>query len=330
MTAGERAVGMVRAARLSHEGVLTAVVLAALAAVPGVAAVFDEPYWLDIVGRLLVFATAAVTLGFLIGFGGMVSLGHAVFLGIGAYSVGVLAFHGLTSGWVQWAVAAAGSALVGLVIGAIALRTRGVFFLMITLALAQVFYFIGVSSDTYGGDDGLFLYERSAFGLGSDLYDPLQLYYLNFGLLCLVVFLVNRIIRSRFGRVLRGIKDNERRMAAIGYHTTRFQLVAFVIAGTLCGLAGAALANQSEFVTPGYASWFRSGELLVMVILGGSGTVIGPVIGALVFLSLEHVLSALTSHWAFVLGAVLVAVAWLGRDGLDVYLLRLVARLRGR
>lgn len=310
--------------------ILMAFVLALLALVPLLIAILDEPYWLDIVGRMMIFATAACTLGFLIGFGGMISLGHAVYLGIGAYSVGILAHHGVTNGWLQWAVAAGASATVALLIGALALRTRGVFFLMITLALAQVFYFVGVSSETYGGDDGLFLYDRSQFGLGIDLYDAHQLYYLNFGLLCMTVVLLHRFTRSRFGRVLRGCKENERRMAAMGYQTYLYRLAAFVIAGTLCGLAGAALANQAEFVTPGYGSWFRSGELLVMVILGGYGTVIGPAIGAFAFLFLEHILGALTTHWAFFLGGFLVLTSWLGHEGLDGYLLRLLAQARRR
>src|SRR5438445_462456 len=227
-------------------------------------------------------------------FGGMMSFGHAAYLGIGGYAVGILAYEGVGSGFIQWPVALAASALYALVIGALSLRTRGVYFIMITLAFAQMAYYVTSGLSRYGGDDGLTIYKRSTFGGLIDLSNRVQFYYLCLGCLFGGIYLIWRIINSRFGMVVQGVCSNEQRMQAIGFHANRYRLVCFVISGTICGLAGALLANNTDFVSPAVMYWTRSGDLMVMVILGGMGTLFGPVIGAIVFLLLEALLSQVT------------------------------------
>ena len=222
------------------------------------------------------------------GYGGMMSFGHAAYLGIGGYAVGILAFEGIGSGFIQWPVALAASALYALVIGALSLRTRGVYFIMITLAFAQMAYYVASGLSRYGGDDGLTIYKRSTFGGLIDLSNRVQFYYLCLGCLFGGIYLIWRIINSRFGMVVQGIRSNEQRMQAIGYHANRYRLVCFVISGTICGLAGALLANNTDFISPAGMYWTRSGELMVMVVFGGMGSLFGPVIGTIVFLLLEE------------------------------------------
>jgi branched-chain amino acid transport system permease protein len=260
----------------------------------------------------------------------MISFGHAAFFGAGAYVVGILSHHammdeplitwpvaigGTDSALIAWPMAMGVSALLALVIGAISLRTSGLYFIMITLAFAQMLYFFFVSLEGYGGDDGLSLFSRSTLG-SLDLGDDVQFYYVVLVLVLLFLFLKQRLVRARFGRVLRGIRDNERRMAAIGFATTRYKLAAFVIAGAVAGLAGALVANQTEFVSPSFLDWHRSGEILVIVILGGLGTVYGPLVGAVAYLLLEEFLSQWTEHWMIVLGPVLILVVLFARRGL--------------
>ena len=207
------------------------------------------------------------------------------------------------------------SGLLALVIGAVCLRTSGLYFIMITLAFAQMVYFFFVSLEAYGGDDGLSLSSRSSAG-PIDLADDTQFYYLVLAIVLVCLFLKHRLIGSRFGLVLRGIRDNERRMRALGFATTRYKLAAFVMAGAIAGLAGALIANQTEFVSPAFLDWPRSGEILVIVILGGMGTLYGPLVGALAFLLLEEVLSAWTLHWMIVLGPILVLVVLFAKQGI--------------
>jgi branched-chain amino acid transport system permease protein len=280
--------------------------------------------------RILIFGLAGLSLNLILGYGGMISFGHAAFFGAGAYVVGILSHHavaeepliawpvaigGTESALIAWPAAMAVSALLALVIGAISLRTSGLYFIMITLAFAQMLYFFFVSLEGYGGDDGLSLFSRSTLG-SLDLGDDVQFYYVVLVLVLLFLFLKRRLVRARFGRVLRGIRDNERRMAAIGFATTRYKLAAFVIAGAVAGLAGALVANQTEFVSPSFLDWHRSGEILVIVILGGLGTVYGPLVGAFAYLLLEEFLSQWTVHWMIVLGPVLILVVLFARRGL--------------
>jgi branched-chain amino acid transport system permease protein len=290
--------------------------LVALALVPVVAALAQQPFYLDLFRRIMIFAIAAVSLDLVLGYGGMVSFGHAAYLGIGAYAVGVPAFYGIDSGFVHCGLAVAAAAGAALVIGAISLRTSGVYFIMITLAFAQMLYYLSIGIEEWGGDDGMRLARRSRFAGPLDLADPHVFYYVVLGVLVLVLALGGRLVDSRFGMVVRGARSNEVRMGAIGFATFRYRLVAFAIAGGVCGLAGALLANQTEYVTPSYMHWTRSGDIMVMVILGGMGTLVGPVLGAVAFLLLEDVLSAWTVHWQVILGPLLVLVVLFARRGL--------------
>jgi branched-chain amino acid transport system permease protein len=289
--------------------------LLVLGLVPIVAALANQPFYLDLFRRIMIFAIAAVSLDLILGFGGMVSFGHAAYLGIGAYAVAIPAFYGIESGLVQWTLAMALAGLVALAIGAVSLRTSGVSFIMITLAFAQMLYYLGISINAWGADDGMRLARRSRFGM-LDLTNGYVFYYVVFGLLLALLWLGHRLVHARFGMVIRAAKSNEPRMRAIGFATFRYKLVAFVIAGAVGGLAGALLTNQTEYLTPSYMHWTRSGDIMVMVILGGIGTLYGPVLGAVVFLLLEDLLSAWTVHWQVVLGPLLVLVVLYARRGL--------------
>ena len=287
-----------------------------LGLVPVVAAVVNQPFYLDLFRRIMIFAIAAVSLDLILGFGGMVSFGHAAYLGIGAYAVAIPAFYGLHNGVVQWLLAIALSGLVALAIGAVSLRTSGVSFIMITLAFTQMLYYLGISIDAWGADDGMRLARRSDFGRVLDLTNAYVFYYVVFAVLVVLLGLGRRLIDARFGVVICSARSNEVRMRAIGFSTFRYKLTAFAIAGAVCGLAGALLANQTEYLTPSYMHWTRSGDIMVMVILGGMGTLGGPVLGAAAFLLLENVLSAWTVHWQAILGPLLVLVVLYARGGL--------------
>lgn len=294
----------------------TWIVLFGLLLAPLVAWQIDQPYLLETIARLIIFAIAAASLNFVIGYCGLVSLGHAMFLGLGAYSVGVLTHHGVTNGFVQLAVMLAVTGIAAVIVGCIALRASGIFFIMITLALAQIFYYSALSSRTYGGEEGLRMASRSEFWKWLDLYETYQFYGLCLAALALTLFLQWRLIRSPFGQVLMCIRENERRARAIGYNTFLYKLTAMVIAGMMCGLAGFLLANLSDFVAPDYAYWHRSGELLVMVLLGGMGTLIGPVLGAIVFLGLETWIAGMTKHWGLIMGPILMLVVLTTQGGI--------------
>jgi len=301
---------------LSRRTIALAAGCLVLALVPPIAALTNQPFYVDLFRRMMIFAIAAVSLDLILGYGGMVSFGHAAYLGIGAYAVGIPAFHGVHSGWLQLGLAIAASALAALVIGAISLRTSGVSFIMITLAFAQMLYYLGISLETYGGDNGMRLAGRSRFGALVDLREPTVFYYVVLAILILFLTLGSRLVASRFGMVVRAAKSNEPRARAIGFSPLRYKLTAFVIAGSGGGLAGALLANQTEYLTPDFMHWTRSGEIMFMVILGGMGTLFGPVIGAVVLLLLEDVLSALTAHWQIILGPILILVVLFAKRGL--------------
>jgi branched-chain amino acid transport system permease protein len=301
---------------LSRRTLVLAAGCVALALVPPIAALTNQPFYLDLFRRMMIFAIAAVSLDLILGYGGMVSFGHAAYLGIGAYAVGIPAYHGIQNGWLQWGLAIAASALIALVIGAISLRTTGVSFIMITLAFAQMLYYLGISLETYGGDNGMRLAARSRFGGIVDLREPTVFYYVVLAILVLFLALGSRLVESRFGMAVRAAKSNEARARAIGFSPLPYKLTAFVIAGGGGGLAGALLANQTEYLTPDFMHWTRSGEIMFMVILGGMGTLFGPVIGAVALLLLEDVLSALTAHWQIILGPILVLVVLFAKRGL--------------
>jgi branched-chain amino acid transport system permease protein len=287
-----------------------------LAAAPPVATLLGEPFYVDLLRRVMIFAIAAVSLDLILGYGGMVSFGHAAYLGAGAYAVTILAVYGVHNGLLQWGAAIGASMLLALAIGAISVRTSGIYFIMITLAFTQMLYYLGISLDVYGGDNGMRLPMRSQFGGLIDLANGTQFYYLVLVLLVLVVLLVRRLVDSRFGMVIRAARSNEARTRAIGLSPYRYRLAAFVIAGGICGLAGALLINHTAYLTPDIMHWTRSGDILFMVILGGIGSTVGPVLGALVLLVLEHALSNWTEHWQIVLGPLLVLVVLFARRGL--------------
>jgi branched-chain amino acid transport system permease protein len=288
-----------------------------LALLPVYVALGGDRFVLTLFTRIVIMAMAAVSLNLILGYGGMMSFGHAAYLGIGGYAVGILAHEGVYSGFVQWPVALAASALFALVIGALSLRTRGVYFIMITLAFAQMAYYVIAGVARYGGDDGLTIYKHSQFVAPIDLSNKVQFYYVCLALLYAAIYLVWRIINSRFGMVLQGSRSNDLRMRAIGFPTYRYRLAAFVIAGTLCGLAGALLANHTEFVSPSIMYWTRSGDLIIMVVLGGMGSVTGPLLGAVALLVLEEALSGITEYWQIILGPLLLLVVLFARGGID-------------
>jgi branched-chain amino acid transport system permease protein len=291
--------------RFNARNAAVVLVVAGLLLMPLYTSLSGNVFALTLFTRIVIFALAAVSLNLIMGYGGMMSFGHAAYLGIGGYAVGILAAEGVGSGFIQWPVALAASALFALVIGALSLRTRGVYFIMITLAFAQMAYYVASGLSRYGGDDGLTIYKRSDFGGLVNLSNRVQFYYLW------------RIVNSRFGMVVQGLRSNEQRMQAIGFPATRYRLVCFVIAGTMCGLAGALLANNTDFVSPAVMYWTRSGDLMVMVILGGMGSLFGPVIGAIVYLLLEEFLSQVTEYWAMILGPLLLLIVLFGRGGID-------------
>jgi branched-chain amino acid transport system permease protein len=294
----------------------TATVLVALAAVPPLAAALGEPFYLDLVRRIMIFAIAALSLNLILGYGGMVSFGHAAYLGVGAYAVGILAHHGIDNGFLQFAVAIAASAVVALVIGAVSIRTSGVYFIMITLAFTQMLFYLGISLEEYGGDDGMRLPMRSQFAGLIDLRNSTAFYYFVLAVLAGFLYFVHRLVNSRFGMVIRATKSNEARTRAIGFSPYPYKLAAFVIAGAMCGVAGALLVNQTAYLTPEFMNWTRSGEIMFMVILGGIATLIGPVLGAAALLLLEDLLAAWTTHWQIILGPILVLVVLFTRRGL--------------
>jgi branched-chain amino acid transport system permease protein len=295
--------------------VLWGIAVLLLIALPPVMLAIGQPFYLDLARRILILAIAAVSLNLILGYGGLVSFGHAAYLGIGAYAVGILGFYGVGNGWVHLLVAVAASAVVAAAIGAVSIRTSGIYFIMITLAFTQMLYYLGISVAEFGGDDGMRLKTRSQFPL-LDLTDPVVFYYVALVLLLLSVFLVYRIVNSRFGMVLRASKSNEPRSRAIGFSPYLYRLAAFVIAGAMCGLSGALYANHTNYITPNLMSWQQSGDLMFMVILGGMATTSGPVIGAFALLLLEDLLSGWTQHWQVILGPLLILSVIFFRRGL--------------
>jgi len=313
-----------QALRPARHFALPALIFLVLALLPLFAAATAERYLLDLASRIMVFAVAAVALDLLVGYGGLISFGHAAFIGLGAYAVGILSAHGIDDAFVSLPVAIAVSMLFAWATGIVCLRTRGAYFIMITLAFGQMVYFIATSLAPYGGDNGLTIAERNTVA-GLPLFKSDRAFYYVILLFLLATYLLCRaLVVSRFGRVLRGARENATRMATIGFDVRRFQLVAYVISGGLGGLSGFLLANLTEFVSPAYMSWQRSGELIVMVILGGVGTLDGAVIGSAVYLVAEEWLSALVENWKVIFGPFLVLVVLFARGGL----IGLAARLR--
>jgi len=312
------------------ERVLSLAVLGALGGVALLAVAMDEPFTITLATRVAILALAAAGLNIALGLGGLVSFGHALFFGLGGYVMGILAFHaqtytpldlglfqigGTKSMPVIWLVAVTLSALVAVPVGLLALRTSGVYFIMITLAFAQMFYYFTISWSAYGGEDGLSIYVRNGFP-GLNTLDPIQFFGLCFAILCVVLWLSARLKRSPFGLALGAARQAPARAEAVGFDPLRLRLVAFVISGAIAGLAGALFADLNRFVSPTMFGWHLSGELIVLVILGGVARIIGPVVGAGLYVMLEHFLGQVTDFWQIWLGLILLVIVLFARGGI--------------
>ncbi|MEM1038468.1 MAG: branched-chain amino acid ABC transporter permease [Pseudomonadota bacterium] len=315
---------------LSRETTINGVIVVLLAATVLFAVVMDEPFTITLATRVAIFAIAGIGLNLALGHGGLVSLGHAAFFGIGGYAMGILASHaqtfeplvlfGLTiegtkSMPVIWLVAMIASALAALLIGALSLRTSGIYFIMITLAFAQMVYYFAISWPAYGGEDGLSIYVRNSFP-GLNTLDPIQFFGLCVAILGTVIWLADRLVRSPFGFALEAARQNPNRVMASGLSPYQIHLIVFVISGAITGLAGALYADLNRFVSPNMFSWQLSGEFIVFIILGGTARLFGPLAGAALFVTLEHFLGGLTEFWQFCLGLMLLAIILFARGGL--------------
>ncbi|MBM1689880.1 branched-chain amino acid ABC transporter permease [Sulfitobacter geojensis] len=313
-----------------RERYINLITLALLVLVPVYAVAVDEPFTITLATRAVIFALAGVGLNLALGQGGLVSFGHAAFFGMGGYAMGILASHaqnytpiletpflieGTNSMPVIWLVAVIASALLALLIGALSLRTSGVYFIMVTLAFGQMFYYFTISWPAYGGEDGLSIYVRNQFP-GLNTLDPIQFFGICFALLCAVLFLVDRLNKSPFGLALNGAHQNEERALTVGINVYRLRLVAFVISGAITGLAGALFADLNRFVSPTMFSWQISGEIMIFIILGGVGRLFGPVVGAALYILLEHFLGGLSEYWFIYLGAILLGVVLFAKGGI--------------
>lgn len=309
---------------------LNILILGLLIIVPLWAYVSDEPFTITLATRAVILALAGVGLNLALGQGGLVSFGHAAYFGMGGYAMGVLASHaqnydpimevpflieGTNSMPVIWLVAIVASALLALLIGALSLRTSGVYFIMVTLAFGQMFYYFAISWPAYGGEDGLSIYVRNQFP-GLNTLDPIQFFGICFVLLLIVLFIVDRINKSPFGLALHGAHLQEERARTVGINVYRLRLVAFVISGAITGLAGALFADLNRFVSPVMFSWHTSGEIMIFIILGGVARLFGPVAGAAVYILLEHVLGGLSEYWHIYLGAILLFVVLFAKGGI--------------
>jgi branched-chain amino acid transport system permease protein len=298
-----------------HAALAGAALLGAIA-LPWVLAAFGAEYYLSLAGRVLVYAIAATSLNLVLGYGGLVSFGHAAFFGLGAYVTGITIAEGQLSPLVHLGLVLAFTGAAALAIGAVALHTRGVYFIMITLAFAQMLFYLANSIQGYGGDEGLNLRARTALPLGLSLKDEMTFYFVALSVLVLLLAALARFVPSRFGRAVVAMRDDVDRAEALGLATFRLQLVLSVAAGMLGGIAGLLHANQQGYVSPGLLHWTQSGTLMVMVILGGVGRLWGGVLGAAAFLLLQEMVGLYTPHWEFFVGIVLLAVVLFARRGL--------------
>ncbi len=302
--------------------VVAAAILVLLALLPMIAGALESGYYVSFGTRVLIYALAAIGLNLILGFGGMVSLGHAMYVLLGAYAVAIPASLGLTSGWLQLLIAVSTTVALSAAVGAVALRTSGIAFIMITLAFAQMMFFGAVSLKDYGGDDGLTVSARSLLG-AFDLSNNTTLYYVSLATVVVALYLSWRAVLSPFGLVLRSTKSNPRRATALGHPIFRYQLTAYVLSAVICAIAGVLLANLTQFASPSYGAWTLSGELIVIVILGGLGTIFGPVVGAIILLVLEEALPMLIeavlpdykTHWMLLLGLFIFIIALVLKRG---------------
>lgn len=296
--------------RISRRGILLAVLLVLAVVLPP----FGGTYYIRFATLIAIYGMASLSVDLLLGYAGLITFGQAALFGIGAYAAGMLTVAGITSAFIVWPLAVLITMVFALVIGGLSIRTRGFQFIMVTLAFAQMMYYFTQSLRSYGGNDGFTLPQRNT--LGFIQLSDVNLYYVSLVLVVVVVFVCQRLVASQFGMVMLGLRDNERRTAAIGLPPYPYKLVAFVIAGGIAGLAGALMANHTRFISPEDLSWQFSGELLAMVILGSANTLIGPLIGAAFYLAFREVLSDFTTHWMLFFGPLLIIRVLLMRDGL--------------
>ncbi len=307
--------------------------IALFALLPGTALIahfLDEPFIITLATKAAILALAGVGLNIALGLGGLISFGHAAFFGLGGYAMGILAFHaqtytplmqtpflieGTKSMPLIWLAAVCIAGLGALAIGALSLRTSGVYFIMITLAFGQMLYYFAISWPAYGGEDGLSVYLRNGFP-GVNTLAPLPFFWISFGVLAVVLLFAGMLARSPFGLALSAARQNSERVETVGLAPYRLRLVAFVLSGAVTGLAGALFADLNRFVSPVMFSWQTSGEIMVFVILGGVGRLFGPVAGAALFILLEHVLGGLSDYWHVYLGLLLLLVVLFARGGL--------------
>ncbi|MBV6656733.1 MAG: branched-chain amino acid ABC transporter permease [Devosiaceae bacterium] len=312
-----------------NETYINAAVLIGLLVVPLWAVMVDEPFTITLATKAVILALAAVGLNLILGIGGMVSFGHALFFGLGGYAMGILAYHAQTFTMLDlglfstggtkmmpiiWLVAIAVSAVIAFLMGQLVLRTGGVYFIMITLAFAQMFYYFSISWSQYGGEDGLSIYVRNEFP-GLNTLDPIQFFGICFAILCVVLLLFSRLQTSPFGLALNATRQTAKRVETVGLNPMHLKLVAFVLSGAITGLAGAMFADLNRFVSPTMFSWHLSGELIILIIIGGVGRLMGPVIGACIFVVLEHFLGGLTTYWHIFLGLIMLAIVFFARGG---------------
>ncbi|MEH6402910.1 MAG: branched-chain amino acid ABC transporter permease [Sneathiella sp.] len=316
--------------KFERETALNGIIVIALLVIPFIAIAMDEPFYVTLATRVAVFALAGVGLNLALGLGGLVSFGHAAFFGLGGYAAGILASHalnyeplmsspfelnGTTQMLIIWVAAVLVSGLAALLIGFFSLRTSGVYFIMITLAFAQMIYYFAISWPAYGGEDGLSIYVRNKFP-GVNTLDPINFFLICFGLLMLCILLISVLKNSRFGNALQAARQNDERLATVGIHPFKIRLTTFVVSAMITGLAGALYADLNRFVSPSMLSWHTSGEIMIFVILGGVGRLFGPVVGAGLFILFESMFGGLTEHWMLFLGLVLLAVVLFARGGL--------------
>ncbi|WP_299882406.1 branched-chain amino acid ABC transporter permease [uncultured Sulfitobacter sp.] len=313
-----------------RERYINAVILALMVIISIAALWMDEPFTITLATKAVILALAAVGLNLALGQGGLVSFGHAAYFGVGGYAMGILASHaqnytplmevpflieGTNQMPVIWLVAVVASALLALVIGALSLRTSGVYFIMVTLAFGQMLYYFAISWPAYGGEDGLSIYVRNEFP-GLNTLVPIQFFGLCFAVLCVVLFMVHRLNQSPFGLALMGAHQNEERARTVGINVTRLRLVAFVISGAITGLAGALFADLNRFVSPVMFDWHTSGQIMIFIILGGVARLCGPLAGASLYIILEHYLGGLSEYWQIYLGLILLFVVLFAKGGI--------------
>ncbi|MBL6617473.1 MAG: branched-chain amino acid ABC transporter permease [Reyranella sp.] len=291
-------------------------VVVVLALLPLVASAIGQPFYIVFATRVLIYALVATSLNLLIGYGGMVSFGHAAFVGAGAYTVAMLMPAGIASAWLLWPAALLAGAIFAFPVGWVSLRTRGVYFIMITLAFAQMAHYLVLSLRVLGSDDGLTLSARPSLGF-VDLNRDATFYYAALVILLAALAGMRALLNAPLGRALQGIRDNERRMEAIGFATYRIKLLFFVIAGAAAGLGGGLLASLNGLVGPNLLNWTQSGVLMIMVILGGAGRLLGGALGAVLLLVVEEAIAEHTIHWPLVIGVVLLAVVLFAPQGLS-------------